>query len=156
VVVDLPDCREQLSKTRPASLRSIPSGNAATIKQPELLELLAGGVIPDGLGGFVSKILDAAGKGGMGQMFVKEPENLSKMTALVDAICCAVFVEPAIAPEGEEPGEGEIALDWLTFEDRMAVFNHVVGGADRMLPFPDAAGAGDPPALDGEDVSQPA
>jgi len=134
----------------------LPSGNAVKIKQPEMLELLASGVIPDGLGGFVSKILDAAGKGGMGQMFVKEPENLSNMVALMGAICCAVFVEPAIAPEGEEPGEGEIALDWLTFNDKMAVFNHVVGGADALIPFPDQAGAGDPPALDREDVPQPA
>jgi hypothetical protein len=134
----------------------LPSGNAVKIKQPEMLELLASGVIPDGLGGFVSEIIDAAGKGGMGQTFVKEPDKLGKMVAFMGAICRAVFVEPALAPEGEEPGEGEIALDWLTFEDRMAVFNHVVGGADRMLPFPDAAGAGAPPALDGEDVSQPA
>jgi hypothetical protein len=116
---------------------ALPSGNAVKIKQPELLELLAGGVIPDGLGGFVSEIIDAAGKGSMGQTFVKEPDKLGKMVAFMGAICRAVFVEPVIAPEGEEPGEGEIALNWLTFKDRMAVFNAVMGGADALIPFPD-------------------
>jgi hypothetical protein len=135
---------------------TLPSGNTATIKQPELIELLAGGIIPDGLGGFVSEIIDAAGGGSMGQMFVKEPDKLGKMVAFMGAVCRAVFVEPRIAPEGEDPGEGEIALDWLTFEDKMAVFNHVMGGADNLLPFPGEAGPGAEPALDREDVPLPA
>ncbi len=123
---------------------ALPSGNSASIRQPDLLDLFANDA---SLSAHTEKVAEIIGmaSGGLTAAAMLKGGNLPSLYAMTGAVCRAVFVEPVITPEGVEPDETQIALDWLPFKDRMAVFTHIAGEADETLPFPETPG-GDGPA----------
>ena len=115
------------------------SGNVALLRRPSVLEMLRKGEIPNPL-------LDAALQAAQGEPLSDYGEAAEFLSVMV----ASAFVEPRCLLDGE-PGDGEIALEWLADKDRQYVLAWVQEGLAGLAPFrQDGAGARD--GGDGEDV----
>lgn len=114
-------------------LITLPSGNVAKLKPVALDSLLLAGRIPDMLTPIVAKML-WADEGTETDQIAEVVEMAKGFADLVNLIIPAVFVEPVVIAEGE-PGEGEITLDDISFEDKVTVFQLATSGAATLTKF---------------------
>ncbi len=120
----------------------LPSGNVVEMRVPNVLDLLRGKGLPTPLSGRVAEIIALADEETRGKA-LEDPEQIVGAFDVIDELCRFLVVEPRIVDEDEEPEEGEIALDWLTLEDRLSIVTAIVGEAADATPFPGEPGDGD-------------
>jgi hypothetical protein len=126
----------------PTQTVALPSGNVVRMRVPNVLDLLRGKGLPAPLSGKVAEILALADEEARSRVLKEDPAQVVGAFDVIDELCRFLVVEPRIAAEGEEPGEGEIALDWLSVDDRLDIIAAVVGGSAAALSFPGAPGDG--------------
>ena len=93
----------------------LPSGNVARLRKLSLLGFMRKGKIPDPLSAVINEMV--AGK----RREAADLDTFSDFADLLDLICREAFVEPKIVDDPQE--DGEISIEDIDFQDRMAVFN---------------------------------
>ncbi len=130
---------------------ALPSGHVALIRPVALDVLLRSGKIPDLLSPLAAKSLwqDTTFEE-LGQA----ADLAQGMADLVNLVCQAAFLSPRIveAPQAED----EIALDDVTFGDKMLVFQAATAGARALERFRPGQSTDVAPVHDGEGEQQPA
>lgn len=124
----------------------LPSGNVAKIRQIPMPTLLADGLFPDSLAGFVRDAINVdkpkeevqkEANEQLGKM-VQEPEKMAEMFSLFDKITVLAVVEPVVtaAPENEADRDDDLLYaDEVDLEDKMFIFNFCVGGSKDLERF---------------------
>jgi hypothetical protein len=118
----------------------LPSGNEAKIRQPTLGRLVAEELFLGILEKLAGNIVDAAGGQPPGPDIVRQVGAYDDMLKLADRLCPVVFVSPRIVSEPK--AEDEIALDWLSEEDRVFVMMHIMEGIENASSFLEISGIG--------------
>ena len=141
----------------------LPSGNVCRVKRVSLPALLSTGAFPDSLMSLVSdKIETATGEKNKpkevdpaaAQEFLKDPEKLDQLFSSMDKIIPIVVVEPKVLnhrvpvldAEGNDTGksvpipdedrdEDVLYTDDVDLEDKMHIFQFVVGGVKDVESF---------------------
>lgn len=129
----------------------LPSGNVALVKRPGLDKLLAMNLIPDSL---TPLALDAVNKG-KGKKpslnpedMIRDPKAVQEVFQTFDRICAAVVVEPEVRWHMVEVEDGELQeipeserdedvlyTDEVDAQDKMFIFQFVVGGTRDLEKF---------------------
>jgi hypothetical protein len=124
----------------------LPSGNVAKVKQIPMPTLLADGLFPDSLAGFVREAINkdeapadvkATADKQISEL-TKNPQDLADVFALFDKILVLAVVEPAVLPVPEDDNDREDELlyaDEVDMEDKMFIFNFCVGGSKDLDRF---------------------
>lgn len=111
---------------------TLPSGNVARIRPVALDVMIRDGTLPDLLSPIAAKSLwtetttDEIGNVG---------ELATGMAELFGYVCRASFIEPRIADDVEDLGEGEIALEDVSFDDKAFVFQLAIQPAQILHRF---------------------
>lgn len=110
---------------------TLPSGNVAKLRPVALDVLITSGKLPDILTPIAAKSLwveeDVAN-------IANVPEMAKGFADLVNFILPAAFMEPRVVCD-REPGEGEIHIEDIDFEDKVAVFTLATSGAATLNKF---------------------
>jgi hypothetical protein len=131
----------------------LPSGNVCMVKRVGMESFLKGGVIPNSLLGVVQESMDNARKGKtmtkaqevkLTKQISNDPQQLEDMLTLVDEVVLQVVVEPEVLrpPEedsDEERDEDSLYVDEVDINDKMFIFNYVVGGSNDSARFREEA-----------------
>lgn len=126
----------------------LPSGNVARLRPVALDVLILSGELPDLLSPIAAKMLwedlpDVAE--------IANAAELATGTAkLMNHVCRAAMMEPPVAAMGEEPKDGEIALEDIDFQDKSIIFQLAISPAVAMRNFRDRQAAGLDAVPDGE------
>lgn len=108
---------------------TLPSGNVAALKPVNLMDLVRQGDVPDTLSGLIVDLLDNAKPQSMSL------EDLRQYGDVIDLVCKACFVDPALADVASETALG---VDEVSFADKMTVFQWANAGATELRPFREA------------------
>ena len=106
-------------------LVTLPSGNVARIRPVALDVMIQSGAISDLLSPIAAKMLwteidtDEFSKA---EDFSEIAEMAEGMAALFSVVCKAAFLSPKIGDDAENLGDGEIAMDDVSFNDKSHVF----------------------------------
>lgn len=92
-------------KLEESELQTLPSGNVALLKRPQLSGMIRRGEIPNPL-------LHAAGAMEAGQL----PEDMAQAVELTDLLVSLAFVKPKVALE--DAGDGELPIDAISDADK--------------------------------------
>jgi hypothetical protein len=129
---------------------ALPSGNTARIKQIPMPDLLAGGIFPDTLQGYVQKALkeesakpqdhkgkkgkkqdEVIGKAEMAEM-MKDPQKIADMFSVFDKVTVMAVVEPKVLPTPEDEADRDpekLYVDEVDTNDKAFIFQFCVGGS---------------------------
>lgn len=99
------------------SLHTLPSGNAAVLERPSLMEAMRRGEIPEHL-------IEAA----VAMMEGRASPNYAATADLVAFMVAAAFVEPRVRYEGELE-DGEVAIEEIDDADRTYIIGWLNGSA---------------------------
>lgn len=125
-----------------SELVTLPSGNVARLSKPDPFMMMATeeGRIPNALASAVSKFLNSGSPAADQRL---EVEEIQAFVNLINRVCVAAFIEPKVNVAGDL---GALPLSRLSFEDKMAVFRHALGGAQldaaQSFPGPEKQGGG--------------
>lgn len=92
-------------KLEETEVQTLPSGNVAELKRPQLSGMIRRGEIPNPL-------LHAAGAMEAGQI----PEDMAQAVELTDLLVSLAFVKPKVALD--DAGDGELAIDMISDADK--------------------------------------
>ena len=140
----------------PAYLLLPESRLTVQVKRAHISDLAAAGQIPNELLGIVARVLGLPGASPRPDTL---EESARESRAVIDAVCCAVLVEPRMVPEGADPdGAGGDAV-WpsdVPWADREHIFQYAarlgevrplarfpVGQAGDLAPLAHESGLGD-------------
>lgn len=141
----------------------LPSGNVARVKRVGLMELLAGGHIPDSL----TPVAEEAVRKGKGlpkldaQEMLKDPEKLADVETLMRNVLVACVVAPQVLPVPTDKGGDPIPFDKrkpglyadeVLDGDKMYIMNFAFGGSADLARFREEHGAAMADVLAGADV----
>jgi hypothetical protein len=119
-------------------LVTLPSGNVARMRPVALDVMILDGTLPDLLSPIAAKTLWT-------ETDIEEIGNIGELAAgmaeLFGHVCRASFLEPRIA-DVEDLGEGEIALDDVSFDDKAFVFQLAIQPAQVLRKFCEQQAAG--------------
>ena len=128
-------------------LITLPSGNIARLRPVALDVLILSGELPDLLSPIAAKML-------WEETDVAELANAAELATgtakLMNHVCRAAMMEPVVAAVGEEPKDGEIALEDIDFQDKSIIFQLAISPAVAMRNFRDRQAAGVDTVQDGE------
>lgn len=127
----------------------MPSGDIALVRRPGIEGLIKEGILNevDGLTSIVSSEFlteDTAGtKQVDGEKLMRSPEDLMKVLMVADKVIIATVVLPRVTPvpadnEDGTPAERDpeaLYPDQIGLEDKMFIFNYVVGGSRDVASF---------------------
>lgn len=131
-----PTPANQWKKASAGTPLQVPSGNTALVRNSGMQVFLTKGLIPNSLLPIVRKAMSG-----------KEPEinldditedQLADMVTLFDAITVHCVVEPAVLPvpaDGEVRDSEALYVDDVDFDDKMFIFQWVVGGTRDLEQF---------------------
>lgn len=122
----------------------LPSGEVCLVTRPGVRGLIKAGLLDslDTLTGLVQAELidsqDPKKQAQAAKQLMAKPEELDNALSLVDRVVCFVVQEPKVHPspqddEAREPGV--LYVDWVDEEDKMFIFNFVVGGTRDISQF---------------------
>lgn len=124
---------------------TVPSGQTCLIRRPGLEGLLKAGVLRnlDTLSALVDqKHLKKTQKGAPSRVNVKslmqDPEALSDIMHAVDKVVCYCVLKPEVhrTPDDQTRRQpGLVYADMISIEDKMFIFNYVVGGTRDLERF---------------------
>jgi len=128
------------SKSAEGTLLTVPSGNTCLVKPIGLAAFMKKGVIPNGL---IPLIQDSIKKGGVPEdvnieSILEDEGKLQQILELADSICVDAVLDPKVAPapaEGEDRDPNVLYVDEVDFNDKMFIFNFVVGGTADLEQF---------------------
>lgn len=124
---------------------TLPSGNVARIRPVALDVLITTGKLPDLLTPIAAKTLWTE----VETADIADASDMAKgMAELFGVVCRAAFIEPKIADD--EPGEGEISLEDIDFQDKAAVFQLATQPAEVLRKFREQQARGVASVPDGE------
>jgi hypothetical protein len=98
---------------------TLPSGNVATLKRPQLSVLIRHGEVPETL-------LQAAGALASGEA----PDDLATAVQLTDLLISFAFVNPKIALD--DAGDGDLSIEALADQDKVFVAAWIKGDGETM------------------------
>ena len=128
-------------------LITLPSGNIARLRPVALDMLILSGELPDLLSPIAAKML-------WEETDVAEIANAAELATgtakLMNYVCRAAMMDPVVAAVGEEPKDGEIALEDIDFQDKSIIFQLAISPAVAMRNFRDRQAAGVDAVQDGE------
>lgn len=136
----------------------LPSGNVCRVKRPGVPSLIAGGFFPDTLTPIAQQAVDDGKRGkkhsqeelqDQFRQFLASPKDIAMMFEMTDRITAHCVVEPAceyhMTRETEEDPWEEIPeedrdpevlyTDEVDFEDKLFIFQYVVGGSRDLQSF---------------------
>jgi hypothetical protein len=138
---------------------TVPSGKTCLAKRPDGMQVfMKMGMVPNALMPIVERAIKEGKAAGeqlkddgydpseMMNEVIKDPEKLSAIVDLVDAITCHCVVQPVVKPvprgdEGDivpdsEREDGDfLYVDWVDMTDKMFIFNWSVGGTSDLESF---------------------
>lgn len=127
---------------------TLPSGNIARLRPVALDVLILSGEIPDLLSPIAAKML-------WEETDVAEIANAAELATgtakLINHVCRAAMMEPVVAAVGEEPKDGEIALEDIDFQDKSIIFQLAIQPAEVLRKFRDRQAAGVDAVSDGDE-----
>jgi hypothetical protein len=134
-----PTTAKEWKQKRGADL-PVPSGNVALVKMlgPEVL--MRKGNMPDSLFPIVESAI-REGKGMPPQKMAEianDPDKLDEILTLIDYVVVQAVIEPrvAAAPESENDRRSDVLyVDEVEWEDKIFIFNFVVGGTRDLETF---------------------
>jgi hypothetical protein len=97
---------------------TLPSGNVATLKRPQLSVLVRHGEVPE-------ELLQAAGALASGEA----PDDLATAVQLTDLLISFAFVDPKVAFEGDGGG---LSIEALADQDKIFVAAWIKGDVETM------------------------
>lgn len=135
----------------------VPSGAYCQVRRPGPLSLMQAGLFDniDVLGSLIQTdhIDRVNGKPGAAldksqmeqiQELIRDKAKIAKAQELIDAVICHVVVQPEISPnppEGEERDKNKTYVDSVDFNDKVFIFQFVVGGSADLASFRQEFGA---------------
>lgn len=129
-------------KSAEIPILELPSGNAMRVKKIGLQSLMATGIIPNSLMGFVQK---AVAKGKAEQVteddmaaLLADENRIREITELMDKVTVLCAQEPEVHPlpdEGVERDDEALYIDEVDGEDKMFIFQVVCGGTTDLEQF---------------------
>lgn len=125
---------------------AVPSGHVALVSNPGLQSFLAQGVIPNSLMPIVQKALQGE-KPQQNEVaeLIMDPTGIAEMLDFTDRIVLACVVEPALTPappKGSERDSSVLYVDEVDLEDKLFIFQWVMGGTRDLEPFREAIAEG--------------
>lgn len=133
---------------------TLPSGYAARLRPVQLDVMLATGDIPDILTPLVGKMLYEGADLDDAAELESLIESTAGMAELMGAVVRAAVIEPRIVDAPEQ--EDEIALEDISFEDRMVIFSLAIQPTRVLEKFCDQQGRDVEAVPDGENDGEPA
>ncbi len=138
-----PTPASQWKKASAGTPLQVPSGNTALVRSSGMQIFLTKGLIPNSLLPIVRQAM--SGK----QVDLKAEDitedQLADMVMLFDAIVVHCVIEPTVLPvpaEGEERDPEALYVDDVDFDDKMFIFQWVVGGTRDLEQFRKEQAAG--------------
>lgn len=141
------------NKTSSGAPLELPSGNMAQIRRISMQTYLKQGRIPNVLMAPVQKALQSGGDS-LPEEDLKEvmqdPKALEQLFSMIDMVTCDAFVEPQVHPEPfiedkdengaptrtpAERNDELLYVDEVDLDDKMFVFQWMVGGTSDLEPF---------------------
>lgn len=129
-------------KTNKLTELEVPSGSIALVKPMPITDLLTEGVFPDSMRAIVQDAMKDGDKEGSDKVdmdaILEDPEKLTEMFESFDRILVRVCVEPVVemAPENDSDRDEEILYaDEVDLQDKMFIFQFVVGGSKDLAEF---------------------
>jgi len=111
---------------------TLPSGNAARIRPVAMDVMIQDGTLPDLLSPLAAKSLWTE----MDTKFIGDTAELAiGMAELFGQVCKAAFLEPRVVDDAEDLGDGEIALEDVSFDDKGYVFQLAIQSAQVLRKF---------------------
>lgn len=132
-----------LGTTKPIEL-NLPSGNVCLVNRPGVRGLIKAGLLDslDSLTGLVQRDLldsnDPKKQAQAAQQLLDSPERLEEGLSIIDRAVCHAVVEPKVLmppPEGEQRDPEATYADEVDDEDKMFIFNFIVGGTHDIESF---------------------
>jgi hypothetical protein len=132
------------------TLVTVPSGNTALVRTPGMQAFLQNGIVPNGLMPFIQEAMEAgeAPDDGSVQDWMKDPTKIQEIMDMADAVTVYCCIEPKVEeaptelvdgehkviPIGDERRDDDILyVDEVDLNDKMFIFNFVVGGSTAAL-----------------------
>lgn len=138
----------------------LPSGNVAKIKQIPMPTLLADGLFPDSLQGYIKKAIgeevkadgpktpqdkkpkkktqDEIVSNADMQEMISNPETVGDLFAVFDKVTLLAVVEPKVLPVPEDEADRDdelLYVDEVDMEDKAFIFKFCVGGSKELESF---------------------
>lgn len=126
----------QWKKASVGQALQVPSGNTALVRNSGMQVFLTKGLIPNSLMPIVRQAM--SGKQPDIKLDEVTEDQLADMVALFDAIVVHCVVEPTVLPvpaDGEERSTEALYVDDVDFDDKMFIFQWVVGGTRDLEQF---------------------
>lgn len=134
---------EEFKKKRQGQLLPLPTGLTIRARRPDVVQMLKQGSVINPLLEVVTGLVDKGKEVTVNSLFGGEDEGIDlekvkDMYEMVDGIVCAVFIEPKCHPEpaeGEDRSDDLLYVDEVEAEDKMFLFQWVLGGTDDLAQF---------------------
>lgn len=111
---------------------TLPSGNVARIRPVALDVMIQDGTLPDLLSPLAAKSLWT-------ETEIEDIGNVAELaTGMADLfgyVCRASLLDPRIADDAEDLGDGEIALADVSFDDKASIFQLAIQSAQVLRKF---------------------
>lgn len=138
----------------------VPSGNTCLVRTPGMQVFIKQGLIPNSL---LPIVQEAMNKGrapkNLDLDMDKNPELLTEMMDLMDAITVYCVIDPKVEAEPAEWVERDddvLYVDEVDFNDKMFIFQYAVGGTSDLAKFREELTEHVEALSAGEDVELPA
>lgn len=134
------------------TLVTVPSGNTALVRTPGMQAFLQNGIVPNGLMPFIQDAMESGTAPGEEdaavQDWMKDPTKIQEIMDMADAVTVYCCIEPKVEevptelvdgerkviPIGDERRDEDILyVDEVDLNDKMFIFNFVVGGSTAAL-----------------------
>lgn len=124
---------------------SVPSGNVALVKPVGMQFFLSEGLVPNSLMPIVLDALNTGKPPDMASDVFKDTDKIKDIIKMVDDICVFCVLEPKLTPaptkaDGQKDPTAErdpdlLYVDEVDLEDKMFIFQYVVGGTKNVESF---------------------
>ena len=133
-------------RKKPTEKIELPSGLTVTVQKVSVLDLAGKGKIPAPLLGVMQKLMDEP----TGQLATVKLEDFERIATLIAFVTKACVIDPPIADVADDT---HLALDELTIEDQLTIFNWANGDAMKLSSFRVQPGRNGSTGRAGEPVS---
>lgn len=118
---------------RTGNVIELPSGHSALIWRPSLVSMLSAGVFPNSLMGMARAVVE----GDQIKPGEMEPEDIQRMTQVLDIVVAKCFVEPKCHWDIEEDAvpEGDIHVSWVADDDKNFLMAYIQNGVEALAAF---------------------